>query len=448
MGKMKTDEEVREILLTYGYRKVGPYLGANKPIECIDGDDYIVYPTLSHLYSEKVPLRYHKSNPGTIDNIKHYIKINNIDVELCSEEFVDAKSNLCFRCACGNLYTTNLSNFIYNNKYRCNECVFGQETRSPSYNLIVDRLVKNNLKPLFTEDEYRGICDTVGVVQNGFGYRATFKSWFVEKKCEPEWFHKSNPYTIENINLFLQNDTCGEYVCISNTYTDEDSELCILHKKCNRVFEATWFNLRRKPSEVEPSRHGTRCPYCTGLRSQSLHALVLKQLFKKLRDGTVIEDKSCVNPLTNWIMPTDIVNHKEKIVIEIQSWWHDFEDQQIKDEIKKKYWESRGYKVYTPDIRHYSVLEMSQLFFPDLQEIPSWVVYDFEEKLNVDIAQGLLNRGLSVSEVAEEMGVSYGRVSSAIYDKRLYYPDNYKNKHLIKQKHINQQVTVQTAGCV
>lgn len=446
MSKMKTDEEVEKILTTYGYKKDGLYLGANKPIKCIDNDGYIVYPTLSHLYSGKIPLRFHKSNPHTIDNIKHYIIKNHIDVELCSEEFTDAKSKLIFRCSCGNLYDVCLSNFMFNNKHRCNECVFGQADRSPSYDLIIERLAKNKLKPLFTEMEYQGVCSTVGTVQNDCGYKAMFKSWFVEKECEPEWFHRCNPYTIDNINLYLKNSTNNEYVCVSTEYINEHEYLEILHKSCGRTFFAKWINLYRKASDVNPNRNGTRCPHCTGLRYQSLHAVVLKQLFQCLKEGTVLEDKSCINPLTGCILPTDIVNYNEKIVVEIQSWFHDRKEQQIKDVIKKEYWENRGYKVYTPDIRNYSVLGMAQIFFPELKQIPEWVQYNFESKLNVDIAQKLLNEGLLVSEVALEMGVSSHRIYDAIYSKRLVYPDDYKNKTLVKLKHLNQQETVQTAG--
>lgn len=76
MNRMKTDEEVQEILSTYGYKKFGPYLGANKPIKCMDCDGYIVYPTLSHLYSGKVPLRYHKSNPSAIHDKRLYYSDN------------------------------------------------------------------------------------------------------------------------------------------------------------------------------------------------------------------------------------------------------------------------------------------------------------------------------------------------------------------------------------
>jgi hypothetical protein len=89
---------------------------------------------------------------------------------------------------------------------------------------------------------------------------------------------------------------------------------------------------------------------------------------------------------------------------------------------------------------------MIRLFFPDCLEIPEWVNYDFYNKLNIDIAQSLLNSGLLVSEVATQMDVLSHRIYDAIYNKRLFYPKNYPNKHLLKQHNYNQQITVQTAG--
>lgn len=446
MGIKRTNDEVKNILLSYGYVPIEQYSSARSPIKCIDTDGYVVYPVLYRLYDGKKPLRFHKSNPDTIKNIKHYIEINNISAKLCSDTFIDAKSTLLFECACGNLYETSWSNFENNDKHCCNDCSLRGNNCVP-FNKIVDLLSNNGLKPLFSEEEYTGIKNTNLPISNLIGYKAPFLSKYCYRKdIEPAWFHTSNPYTIENINLYLLNETCGEYKCIDDKYTGNKEPLTILHHKCNRTFEAKWINLYRKPSDKEPNRHGTRCPYCTGLRSQSLHAVILKQLFLQLKDVTVIEDKSCRNPLTNCIMPTDIVNHKEKIVIEIQSWFHDFDDKKIKDKIKKEYWENRGYTVYTPDIRDYTVLGMAKIFFPDLDKIPDWVQYDFENKLNVDIAQNLLNNGLLATEVASEMEVSPHRIYDAIYNKRLYYPDGYKNQNLIKQNYINQQVTVQTAG--
>ena len=92
------------------------------------------------------------------------------------------------------------------------------------------------------------------------------------------------------------------------------------------------------------------------------------------------------------------------------------------------------------------LIEMGILFIRELTEIPSWVKYDFESKLDIDVAQQLLNSGLTVTEIAEKMGKTPSAIYSAIHDNRLRYPDNYKNKNLVQKKYMSQQATVQTAG--
>lgn len=443
----KTHEELYQLFCMNGYYPVDKKSNFKNKAKCIDKDGYIVYPSLRNIRENKKPLRFHSSNPDTINNIKHYIETHHINVLLNSDTFIDSKSKLSFQCSCGNTFYTSWGNFYSNKKYVCNECSMGRPSHIVPYHVVIDILNELNLTPLFSENEYSGIASRTSTVQNEYGYKALLTYELVERKKIPEWFHKSNPYTIDNINIYLKNNTNDEYVCVSQEYVGQNDDLVILHKTCGKTFNASWVNLNRKSSEKEPNRHGTRCPYCTGLRDQSLHAVVLKQLFQELKNNTTIEDPSCRNPITNCILPTDIVNHDDKIAIEIQSWFHDNTEQQIKDSIKKNYWESVGYTVYTPDIRDYTVLEMVQIFFPDIDKIPHWVKYDFESKLNVDIAQNLLNSGLLVTEVAKEMGVSPHRIYDAIYNKRLAYPDNYKNRNLIKNKHINQQKTVTTAGC-
>lgn len=445
---MAINDDLITLFIEHGYTPLEKFIDKKNKNKCLDNDGYIVYTSVRNIKENKIPHKFNADNPDVINNIKHYIYINDINVELISDTFVNAKSNLKFKCKCGRYFWASWSNFYSKNKHQCNICSCGYDNKILPYDVVVEKLKNNNLYPLFTEDEYLGVCSTNAPVQNDFGYKAQFKSWFIEREqYNPAWFHKSNPYTIENINLFLKYDTDDEYKCISPKYYGKNSDLTILHKTCGNTFNSKWENLYRKKSVSEPNRHGTRCPYCTGLRYQSLHAVVLKQLFLKLKDGTIIEDPSCRNPTTNCILPTDIVNHKEKIAIEIQSWFHDKEEQKIKDKIKKEFWEKHGYQVYTPDIRCYSVLEMAQLFFPEMTEIPKWVKYNFDSKLNLDVAQDLLNSGLLVSDVALEMGVSTHRIYDNIYHKKLTYPINYPNRDLIKSEYIiNQQVTVQTAG--
>lgn len=440
------NENIYNLFCSAGYYPVEQHPNFKKKVKCIDTDGYIVYPSVKNIRENKQPFKFHASNPDTIHNIKHYIMTNNINIQLESDIFVDAKSKLLFKCFCGNHFETSWSNFRYNNKRSCNECTLGKPSHIVPYEVLIGVLTELNLTPLFSKSDYSGISSTVCTIQNECGYKALATYDLVNHKVIPKWFHKSNPYTIYNINVFFKNTTAGEYECVSKQYLGQDADLNIIHKPCGKTFSAKWENINRKPTVLEPNRHGTQCPYCTGLRTQSLHAVVLKQLFQKLKTGITIEDKSCRNPITKCILPTDIVNHNDRIVVEIQSWFHDKLEQQIKDNIKKTYWESRGYKVYTPDIRNYTVLEMAQIFFPNLKTIPKWVEYNFESKLDVDMAQKMLNSGLLVTEVASKMNVSPHRIYDAIYDKRLRYPNNYKNNNLIKQDYIDQQVTVQTAG--
>ena len=233
MGKSKEKDEIKDILLSYKYIQIGPYNGAREPIKCFDSDGYIVYPVLYRLYKGKKPLRFHRSNPDTIQNIKHYIDINHINVELCSDVFVDAKTKLWFRCACGDLYETTLDNFINNAKYRCNSCAL-HDNNYVSYQEIVHVLSKKDLIPLFSEKDYVGVRNTKLPVINSVGYKAPFSfKYYYQENVEPAWFHVSNPYTIDNINLYLFNETNGEYECISDAYLGNKIPLVILHKKCN-----------------------------------------------------------------------------------------------------------------------------------------------------------------------------------------------------------------------
>lgn len=65
---------------------------------------------------------------------------------------------------------------------------------------------------------------------------------------------------------------------------------------------------------------------------ESSTASIVKQVFKHEFPDTILEDKSCINPKTGRILPTDIVNHDLKIAIEIQSTYHD-ETYQIEKDI-------------------------------------------------------------------------------------------------------------------
>ena len=125
-------------------------------------------------------------------------------------------------------------------------------------------------------------------------------------------------------------------------------------------------------------------------------------------------------------MPTDIVNHRLKIAIEVQSQWHDFPDKIERDKMKRDYWINRGYSFYAPDIRNYTILEMCQLFF-NLEELPDYLDYTLNKRINLKEIQKQLNSGKAILEIASEMNLSAHRIYDALYDGRLFYPEGYQN---------------------
>ena len=242
-------------------------------------------------------------------------------------------------------------------------------------------------------------------------------------------FHSNNPYSIQNIKKFVKENTDGEYECISDKYINNRTDLEFRHTKCGRTFKNKWINIYRNryTNKVIDNKTGLFCPFCEAKQLESTHALVLKQVWIHEESDTIVEDKSCVNPNTNCSLPTDIVNHRMKIAIEVQSWFHDFKSQKEKDKIKKDFWINKGYKFYAVDQRDYSVLEMVQLFFPKIDSIPDYIDFEYSNKFDDVLAQKLLNETLSVPKVAEIMQCSHHKIYDAIYNNRISYPDNYKN---------------------
>lgn len=239
--------------------------------------------------------------------------------------------------------------------------------------------------------------------------------------------HKSNPYSIYNIKRIINEFTSGEFDCISEEYNGVDKELEFRHNVCGRIFKNKWINVYRSRYLDNPgtNKTGLFCPHCQTKQLESMHALVLKQVWLHEEPDTVVEDGSCRNPETGCQLPTDIVNHRMKIAIEIQSWFHDKDAQKKKDAIKKQFWIDKGYNFYAIDHRDYTVLEMIQIFFPYINNIPEYIDYDYSNKFDAIKAQELLNEYGSVNKVAEIMNCNSYLIYDSIQNGRMHYPNGY-----------------------
>lgn len=292
-----------------------------------------------------------------------------------------------------------------------------------TYDDLIESLRKRNLQLLTLENEYKNSKQSI-IVTNG-KYKAKVKAYnYINEngKKEPLWFATNNPFIIDNINMFLKDKYDNDFQCISKASECINRDV-LLKIKCNRcgcVIQKSLHNMRK----TGVSRNIVACPNCDE-HYESIHAIILKQIFKYYHPDTIEEDPSCINPITNHVMPTDIVNHRLKIAIEIQGQYHDREVQKKRDIIKKQYWLNRGYKFYDYSIDNVSVLEYIQYFFPDLKEIPSWINMEYNKKLNIVEIQKMLNSGMKIPQIAKKLNINVHRIYDALYCKKIYYPDKY-----------------------
>lgn len=410
-----TYEEVKNILKSYELELLeNTYINCKQNLLCIDKDGYYVYVNMDHLLNRGYNARkYHSSNKYTIHNINRYAKLHNINSRCISENYNGAKDKLTYACECGCTFNTTLGNFMIFHKTRCNNCT--KNNRDLSYDEVYNNLYKHGFILDTAKNDYLGITLTPLICHDSNGYKYDITYNAVMKNKYPDKFNKSNPYVIHNINTYLQLNYL-KFKCISKTYSDNKCLLEFICLKCGKHIFSKWCNIYRNDNA---SRSHLICSKCGG-RTESLHALVLKQMFLHEYPDTIVEERSCINPSTNKIMPTDIVNHKLKIAIEIQSQFHDFPDRKIKDKIKKDFWISKGYKFYAPDIRDYSIIEMCKIFF-DINDIPPYIDFDYSNKLNIRQIQKLLNDGLIATQIANKLNINVHRIYDAVYSGKLQY---------------------------
>lgn len=390
---------------------------------CKDESDYLIRVNVDKLKNKPKNCfaRFSKSNPYSIVNINHEAKLKGIN-SVCIDNHFDCKEKLYFKCECGNEFQTTYSNFLTKHKFRCGICT--GDHREFGYGKVKGDLAECGYELLVNEVDYKGITLTPLVCVDGEGYKYEIVYHrVVNNRKKAEIFHPCNPFSLDNVKTYLLKYNLP-YECISEKFVSCNTPLRFRCRRCGEIVEQIWRNINRV-NKADNKRGRLCCPYCD-YTVESTHASVLKQMFMHEYPDTITEDKSFVNPQTNHVMPTDIVNHRLKIAIEVQSQWHDFEDKKERDRLKKEYWIRKGYDFYDPDIRDYSILGMCQIFF-DIKELPNYLDYSLNKKINLHEIQNRLNNHESIIDIAEKLNINPHRIYDAVYSHKLEYPSDYHN---------------------
>jgi hypothetical protein len=174
-------------------------------------------------------------------------------------------------------------------------------------------------------------------------------------------------------------------------------------------------------------RYGFRCPECSKESLESIMATVLKQVLKHEYPETEWEYDAGFKTDKNYTSRYDIYVPFFNLLIECQSVYHDDEESNIRDKLKKQFAIDNNYNYIELDCREYSPLEAIQMFFPYIKEIPEYVEFDKNTLRDWDskTAQKLLNNGCKYTEVADVVGTTYNAVCHAITRGVLIKPENY-----------------------
>ena len=112
MAKKLTYEEVKEYIESQGYKLLSKeYVNARTKMTLEDEEGYLYITPWNNFRDKKQLLKFHKSNPYTIQNIKQFLKLNAEGYELLSTEYIGGHEKLIFKCPKGHEFEADWHHF-------------------------------------------------------------------------------------------------------------------------------------------------------------------------------------------------------------------------------------------------------------------------------------------------------------------------------------------------
>lgn len=263
------EEQIKEIINKKGFNLLSKFTTIKDKHKMIDNNGYLYYTPLTNLvYNNCTPLIFSTDNIYTIDNIKTYIKLNDINCDILSDIYVNNTNDLKWRCQCGKAFLCSWNSF-QSGKHQCNEC-----SRIEGY--AQKALSINEVKELIKDKPFSMIDNTFTTLSKGFsaitndGYKILVNRDNIYRNNMPEFFHKNNPYTIHNINHYLQLNG-SQTRLISDEYEGNNKRLKWICG-CGNEFERSWNRVLQGAS---------LCKHCSDIKKYKLQKEQEFELVKK-----------------------------------------------------------------------------------------------------------------------------------------------------------------------
>lgn len=137
------------------------YINRETKMIATDKSKYMYLINLNNIRTIKSgykPQKFGIKNPYTINNLKNYINIKNIEVEILSKHYIEDKEKLMFRCKCGETFSCTLNDFINRKNYICKQCyknLISRKTEIISGIYVIKNKVNNKVYIGQSKDIYK-----------------------------------------------------------------------------------------------------------------------------------------------------------------------------------------------------------------------------------------------------------------------------------------------------
>lgn len=207
------------------------YKGIDKKMSFIDKEGYKYYTTYEKIRNKCDINKYHKNNIYTIENIEHYLKINNLPYKYVSGEYMNFRSKLIWEDIIGYKYYCSFQDVIRGvrkiskyNPYSINNIILYIKLNHRTDTLLSTNYVSNGAK---TDDKLSFCCC------NGHVFKMRWHDYQSGKGCPKCAKKYTNLEEFKNAVYKIY----GNDYSVLGEYINSQEKILIKHNICGTEFK-------------------------------------------------------------------------------------------------------------------------------------------------------------------------------------------------------------------
>lgn len=311
--------------------------------KCIDDEGYLYYLSKSNLSDKRTKhnKRFGINNPYSIDNFVHYFNLYNYNIKPVSTEYIPTKKGkMLWKCECGQLFERSAYLILNSTMPYCKKCISKKQSKNKTFTLNDVKNILFKYKLVMLDNKYINSKAPINI-ENSLGYRGSQSLSQIEEGKQFLKYDKRNPYYYYNIQHFLDLNgySCHIIQKKDNSYKVEVVCECGEHYTTSK-------------DELINSKPRWRCKKCSNSISNGEVAVSKWLDSHKISYQTQYKFKDCKYKR---VLSFDFYISNLNICIEFDGAFHykkqphiteeQFNEQQIRDNIKNKYCENNGIKL-------------------------------------------------------------------------------------------------------